>query len=300
MAIGVYEHSGVARDLLTELLEGLGAEVMRLGRSDRFVPVDTEAIRAEDVLLAREWAYEHDLHAIVSTDGDADRPLIADEQGEWLRGDIVGVLCARYLGVSHIVTPVSSNTVVERSGWFEQAVRTRIGSPYVIAGMRAAEAPGRIVAGYEANGGVLLATDIVRDGRVLGALPTRDAVIGILSVLLAACERKCLVSALVADLPSRHTASNRLQDAPPDVWMSRLQSLASDPGSLRMVFGPVCGDLSSVDTTDGLRVTFANGEIVHLRPSGNAPELRCYNEAGSHMRAGEINQSCMNILSNWH
>jgi phosphomannomutase len=28
-------------------------------------------------------------------------------------------------------------------------------------------------------------------------------------------------------------------------------------------------------------VTLASGDIVHLRASGNAPELRCYCEAGS-------------------
>ena len=36
-----------------------------------------------------------------------------------------------------------------------------------------------------------------------------------------------------------------------------------------------------VDMTDGVRMTFADGDIVHLRASGNAPELRCYAEAAS-------------------
>jgi phosphomannomutase len=43
-----------------------------------------------------------------------------------------------------------------------------------------------------------------------------------------------------------------------------------------------------VDETDGLRVTLASGEIVHLRPSGNAPELRCYAEADTAARAREL------------
>jgi phosphomannomutase len=34
-----------------------------------------------------------------------------------------------------------------------------------------------------------------------------------------------------------------------------------------------------------LRVTSDAGEILHLRPSGNAPELRCYAEADSPARA---------------
>ena len=37
--------------------------------------------------------------------------------------------------------------------------------------------------------------------------------------------------------------------------------------------------IRSYYVTDGLRITLTNGRIVHLRPSGNAPELRCYAEA---------------------
>ncbi|MNF64605.1 hypothetical protein D3C84_463450 [compost metagenome] len=37
--------------------------------------------------------------------------------------------------------------------------------------------------------------------------------------------------------------------------------------------------MTEVDTTDGLRLTLSDNCIIHLRPSGNAPELRCYAEA---------------------
>ena len=39
--------------------------------------------------------------------------------------------------------------------------------------------------------------------------------------------------------------------------------------------------IEAIDTTDGLRITLSNQDIVHFRPSGNAPELRCYAEASS-------------------
>jgi len=90
--IGVYEHSSVARDILAKVLTALGAEVIPLGRSSTFVTIDTEALRAEDTALVHGWAAEHGLDAIVSTDGDADRPLIANENGVFLRGDVVGLL----------------------------------------------------------------------------------------------------------------------------------------------------------------------------------------------------------------
>jgi len=55
------------------------------------------------------------------------------------------------------------------------------------------------------------------------------------------------------------------------------------------------GTVESVDTTDGVRTTFASGEIVHLRPSGNAPELRCYVEADDIERAQHL---CQQVLAN--
>ena len=43
-----------------------------------------------------------------------------------------------------------------------------------------------------------------------------------------------------------------------------------------------------VNEVDGVRATLRTGEIVHLRPSGNAPELRCYAEADRTERAQEL------------
>jgi len=59
LRIGVYEHSSVARDLLKEALEYLGAEVIGLGRTEHFVPLDTEAINEEDRSLAKKWVTTH-------------------------------------------------------------------------------------------------------------------------------------------------------------------------------------------------------------------------------------------------
>lgn len=300
LRVGVYQHSGVARDLLMKILTATGAEVTALNRSERFIPVDTEAIREEDVRLGREWAAAHGFDAIVSTDGDADRPLIADERGEWLRGDVVGVLCARYLGIEAVVTPVSSNTVVEACGWFGAVYRTRIGSPFVIERMQQALATGDgRVAGYEANGGFLLGSDISMNGRTLQALPTRDAVLPVLAILASARQQGCRVSELVSGLPPRYTASDRLKDFPTEISRGRLAQLSAAPAAVEALFGSLCGTVSRTDETDGLRITFENGEIVHLRPSGNAPELRCYNEAASPERVQALNRACLERLAGW-
>ena len=296
----LYEHSSVARRALAEILEGLGAEILRKGRSERFVPVDTEAIRAQDVQLARQWFETESFDVIVSADGDGDRPLIGDERGEWLRGDVAGIFTARFLDADHVVTPVSSNTGLERSGWFERTSRTRIGSPFVIAEMvRASSEGGRCVVGFEANGGFLIGSDITRDGRTLPALPTRDAVIVALALILAARQRDTTLSGLVKTLPARFTVSDRLQNFPTDVSRARIDALKSGGlARIESVF-PDLGRVTGTDETDGLRICFANDEIVHLRPSGNAPELRCYNEAASLQRAVALQTYCMAVLETW-
>ena len=46
--------------------------------------------------------------------------------------------------------------------------------------------------------------------------------------------------------------------------------------------------LTATDTLDGVRMTLASGEIVHLRLSGNAPELRCYVEAATPSARGAL------------
>lgn len=284
--IGIYEHSSAARDCLSDVLGALGADVVSLGRTDTFVPIDTEAVSEEDRQRGLAWAAEHRLDAIISTDGDGDRPLIGDETGNWLRGDIVGLLCAHFLGADTVVTPVSCNTAIEASGLFRQVIRTRIGSPYVIAGMEQALATGgSSVAGFEANGGFLAGNGLTVGRQALAALPTRDAILPALAVLAMARQQGCKVSDLLAGLPQRYTASDRLQDFPVANSRALLDSLKRDDTAYRSLWNDELGAPAQRDLTDGLRLTFENGEIVHLRPSGNAPELRCYAEAGSMERA---------------
>ena len=294
LRVAVYEHSSVARDLLRKVLEQLGAEVISLGRTNDFVPIDTEAVRPEDVIQARKWAQEHTFDAIFSTDGDADRPLIGDEHGQWLRGDVVGILCAKFLAADVVVTPVSSNTLAEKSGWFSEVVRTRIGSPYVIAGMEQASAKSPVVvAGFEANGGFLLGSDVVRNGKRLLALPTRDSILPMLAVLAMAKEQGSNISALVSGLPERYTASDRLQSFPTEESAALLKALQQDQQQAAQMMAPNAGNVTSVDLTDGLRITFTNGDIVHLRPSGNAPELRCYAESDAQAKAQLLCDQCL-------
>ncbi|KAB2770938.1 phosphomannomutase [Brucella anthropi] len=295
LRVGVYQHSSVARDLIIRILTELGAEAVPLGRSDVFVPVDTEALRSEDIELLDQWAKESRFDAIVSTDGDADRPLIADEKGRFVRGDLVGAITADWLGVKMIVTPVTSNSALEEN--FERVIRTRVGSPYVIGGMAQAIASGiSAVVGFEANGGVLLGTDISRDNRILTALSTRDALLPILSSLGSVKELGKPLSEIAARFHFRVALSDRLQNVPQEKSLAFLSLLKNE--ATRSALFQMDDPIVRSETIDGVKLFFHSGNAIHYRASGNAPELRCYVEASDESQAETLLETGLAIARN--
>ncbi len=320
----VWEHSAVGRELLARTLRELGAEVVTAGRSETFVAVDTEAVN-EAMLQSLQAMVDANggasLTAVVSTDGDSDRPLfLAVEAGRvsFIPGDLLGILAARFLGVRHVAVPVSCNDAVDEfcaaSGI--QLVKTRIGSPHVIAGMREV--------GWEGNGGFLTSAPVtVPGGGTLPPLPTRDALLPILCALASFPGRDTL--------PKRFGRAMVIRDFPMEAareivrWLSPSESsivesaftptglsvrrtdgtermlessdpLAEEIGGIRerisRYFASSDGSLEvvGINWLDGVRVRFSSHDVAHLRPSGNAPEMRFYTNADTPRQAEALAQ----------
>jgi phosphomannomutase len=335
----VYQQSAVGRDLIVDLLRIVGAEVIAAGRSDTFVPIDTENIDAGQLAIIQTLADQAieihgPLFAVVSMDGDSDRPLVLGldpitSRVEFFGGDLVGMIAAEYLRADAVVVPISCNDGIDR-GKLANVLepKTRIGSPYVIAGMEAAGRKNRkAICGWEANGGFLTGSDIERSGRVLTALPTRDAILPILCTLFSAKENGLSLSALFAGLPRRFSRAALLPRFPravsqqiigrfsptdpeiQDVRFQRGKTIATNNAGGELLpaepqtheFEAIRRDLESFFTLDlgfcpiaglnyidGVRVVFENADVAHLRPSGNADELRIYAVANTPERAEEI------------
>ncbi|MCF7669800.1 MAG: hypothetical protein K9N48_08505 [Verrucomicrobia bacterium] len=342
LRILVFQHSAVGRDMLVGILEELGAHVIGAGRSGRFIPIDTENVNEALIaditeLVVRAEAEAGLVDAVVSTDGDSDRPMLLAVEHErggpaslrFYGGDLVGMVTAEYIGADAVVVPISSNDGIDR-GHLAQMVepKTRIGSPYVIEGMlKAAENGRRRVCGWEANGGFMLGSDVESDGRVLAALPTRDAVLPILSVLFSAVEGGCAVSELFRRLPARYSRASLLKNFPRENGLKIIdafspnddkvcdvlfneagvefktndgkgieapeeakQRMRDSRAALERIFNSELGfgRITAHNFTDGLRIYFDNSDVAHVRPSGNANELRIYAVADSQARADTI------------
>jgi mannose-6-phosphate isomerase class I len=319
----VYQHSSVSRDILVEVLQALGAEAVPAGRSETFIPVDTEALDAA-LLQAVQSLVEADggtgLDAVVSADGDGDRPLVLAVQGGRVRlipGDLLGLLAADFLKARAVTVPINANDAVDlffRQRGIEPR-RTRIGSPYVIAALEEV--------GWEANGGFLTAVPLsVPGGGSLAPLATRDALLPILCSLAASLGRGMRLVELLDRLPPRFGHSNLLRQFPRDRflrmagWLTprarpidearygasgikvrsaggagltvRSGSLFRELERIRRRAEDGFGPVAWINWLDGIRIGLANGEVVHLRASSNAPESRVYANAGSPERAERL------------
>jgi phosphomannomutase len=293
-----YQHSAVGRDSLVSLFELLGAEVIPVGRSEKFIPIDTENVTPEDQAYFKSIAAEHpDAFAIVSTDGDSDRPFLIDEMGTFHRGDVLGAIVADWIGADFAAFPVSASDATDKylASKGIQWQHTRIGSPYVIAVMDEAIVAGnKRVVGWEVNGGFLHGGDIEINGRILKALPTRDAFFPIAAAMALAIQKGQKISELFMALPQRATQAGLTNDFPPEISRAILEKYAQDTPETRAelagYFTPKHGfsAVTSLNSLDGIRIFFDNGEIAHLRPSGNAPQLRIYSVADTQERADEI------------
>jgi len=347
MRVLVYQHSAVARDLLARILRELGADVVSVGRSETFIPIDTENITDDQLERLEEFAATAERNgglpqAIVSTDGDSDRPLVTavlpdgtmpnGKRVRFLPGDLLGIVVAEYLRADAAAVPISANDAVERRLRERNVLleKTKIGSPYVISALDELRGAGKFqrVVGWEANGGFLTGSAIRVGESKLAALPTRDAVLPILANLFAAKEQGISLSALWDRLPARFGRAglidnfpvaasqailaglippgrvievefdqagrvldrSRVDSAPLPLELAAADDWRRRKAILENYFSPNMGfdSIARLNVLDGVRIYFYNGDVAHLRPSGNAPQLRIYANSDSQQRADEI------------
>ncbi|MGH7874113.1 MAG: phosphomannomutase [Candidatus Binatia bacterium] len=346
MRVLVYQHSAVGRDLLARLLRELGADVVSVGRSETFIPIDTENITDDQLDRLEEFAAAAEResglpHAIVSTDGDSDRPLVAavlpdraamanGKRVRFLPGDLLGIVVAEYLRVDAAAVPISANDAVERRLRERKILleKTKIGSPYVIAALDHLRGKFHRTVGWEANGGFLTGGAITIGESMLAALPTRDAVLPILANLFSAAEQEISLSTLWDRLPARFGRAGLLDNFPVVASQAILAGLIPSGDVIEVEFDragrvldrsradrtplplePAAADdwrrrkatleayftqaggfdvIARLNVLDGVRIYFDNGDVAHIRPSGNAPQLRIYANSDSQQRADHI------------
>jgi len=200
----------------------------------------------------------------VAFDGDADRSMFIDENGEIYWGDKTFALIVKHFLLENpnakIVTPVSSSTLVKETveTYKGEIIWTKVGSVTVSHKMKETKAD----LGGEENGGVFYGPhQAVRDGAMTTTL--------ILRIMAMTGKR---LSELIEEQPKYFLEKGKV-DCPEDKKVRVLEEL------LKHVEG------KNTSTIDGVKIWFEDESAILVRPSGTEPIYRLYAEAKKREKA---------------
>ena len=211
----------------------------------------------------------------VAYDGDADRSIFVDEQGEIYCGDKTFALVEKYFLKANagekIVTPVSSSTLVKdiADAYDGEIVWTKVGSVTVSQTMKKIKAK----LGGEENGGIFYGPhQSVRDGAMAAAL-----ILGI----MAKTGKK--LSKLLEELPKYFIEKGKIK-CPEELKERVLEKLIEQVKEL------------NINTIDGVKIWFKDKSAILMRPSGTEPIYRLYAEAKNQEKALKlVNEYGLNL-----
>ena len=165
--------NGAAYKAAPSVLWELGAEVIPVGVSPNGININA-GCGSTDTRMAAETVVSHGAHVGICLDGDADRVMIIDENGQVADGDqIMALFAARWasedrLAGSTLVATVMSNLGLERflQGQGVTLHRTAVGDRYVVEAMRA----GGFNLGGEQSGHIVMTDHATTGDGLIAAL----------------------------------------------------------------------------------------------------------------------------------
>lgn len=207
----------------------------------------------------------------VAHDGDADRSVFIDENGNFIDGDKSLTLLVKSVIKKNdvVVTPISSSDSIEEvcRNVGAKLVRTKVGAPIVSRAMIREKA----VIGGEENGGIIYGThQYCRDGAMALAL--------ILNLMAKGGKK---LSELIKDIPDYTIVKSSVKLS--NGWEKIREKIVSYASSLK------------VDSLDGLKIVYDDGWVL-IRPSGTEPIVRIYGQSKDADRARKLNEEYVTLV----
>ena len=265
--------NGAGSLTLPFLLRGLGCQVLTLGaQPDGTFPWRNPEPTPEALTELSELVKMTGADFGAAHDGDADRIVFMDENGEFINEEVLLAMMAKYM-VEHekgpLVTPVSSSQrmadVAKDAG--VELYWTAVGSINVARKMMEVNA----VFGGEGNGGLIFPKhQYCRDGAMACAK--------VLEILAGGKK----LSELAKNVPQYFNAKTKIPSINTQTTMEIVKNEASGLGH-------------RLDTTDGIKIWYEDGWIL-IRPSGTEPIFRIFAEAKKQERAEELMQEGMDLV----
>ncbi|MEM4400620.1 MAG: phosphoglucosamine mutase [Candidatus Nitrosocaldus sp.] len=214
----------------------------------------------------------------VAYDGDGDRSIFCDEQGNIYTGDRSGALLVEHVlakevqgvGVNvNVVTPVNSSMLIDivATKYGAKVIKTRVGSVEVSREMVRASA----LVGLEENGGFMYAKHIpVRDGAMSTAL-------------------------MLEALASRGEPLSRIMSSYKRFYQYKTKFPCSREQASRVI--DALRDKSlRVESIDGVKIWVDDESWIMVRQSGTEPIMRLYAESSDEQRLRSMVDSYMRMI----
>jgi phosphomannomutase/phosphoglucomutase len=240
---------GAHSDTMPQVLTRLGLKVVEINATiqGKFFSRDTEV--EGDFKELQKQVIKEKADFGIGYDSDGDRVIFIDEKGKYVPGDYTGALIAKETGGKEVVTPINTSQVVDHIG--RKVIRTKVGSPYVVAKMKELNTP----FGFEANGGGIFSEMLSRDGG--------RTTVEILNILTKSGGK---ISELIAGMPKFYLARDKVEYK----WELKDKILEEAKKRFKGI---------KVEEIDGLKIWVDDQSWILFRSSQNAPEFRVFAES---------------------
>jgi len=257
--------NGAGGRVTKKLLAGLGCEVMAINDEPTGLFAHAPEPTVENVKELCEMVKENRADIGFAQDPDADRLAVVDETGTYIGEEYTLALAAKYIfskrtgkAATNLSTSRMLDCLAAKAGG--EVKRTAVGEANVANAML----EHNCIIGGEGNGGVI-------DLRVS---PVRDSLVGIALVLQLMAETGKTIKQLVSEIDSYYMTKEKFHVAPAGTFQILELVKAAFPDA-------------KLDTTDGCRFVFQNGDWVHVRASNTEPVIRVIVEAKDQSTAQE-------------
>ncbi len=266
MKIVIDPGNGGQTEVIKTVLRELGAEFITINADiqEPLISRDTE----EDGVFAvlQEKVKEEHADLGVAFDSDGDRCVFVDKNGNFVTGDYSGTILAKWNASDSVVCPINVSSVINFIG--KEVIRTRVGSPFVIAGMKKYGSN----FGFESNGGC------IHEDVML----SRDGGTTFIKMLNILKWSRLSLYELVEELPRFYIRRSKFS-CPTEKFTAILEKAKGFLTS------------QSLDTTDGVKLILDANTWVLFRPSGNAPEFRVFVESNQETKANQLMNHAMSF-----
>ncbi len=269
--------NGAAGTIVFELFKKIGCEVIEINsKLDGNFPNRNSEPTKENVKGLIERVKKEKADAGIAWDGDGDRVIFVDENGEYILGDKVFGLSVNIQmreRKGELITTVATSRMIEDIGkkFGVKTSYTKVGAPYLSEEM----AKGKAVIGGEEVGGVIWPEfSLAKEGIFTAAKMVEEL-----------CEKK--LSEMVEELPKYYLKKIKIEVHNENEKRIALEKVKKYAEKEKLEYISI----------DGVRINYLEGWVI-IRASGTEPAIRIFAEGKSEKEAEELIERIKKIATN--